>query len=514
MTSDGRKRSYGKLAKIGMLWGFMREGGNFFLMLPAAMIIARLLSPQEAGIAAAAAFVTQLCSRLTQFGFGQALVRTKHITPAHISSVFFVNLGLGIAGWGVLTLAAPTAGVFFDNAAIPGVVRLSAFGFIIMAFGSIPTAILSREMRYREGAMSEWLSTITEMTVAIVLAWKGYSYWSLVWGRLAGDTARMIWRSWMVRWRPTLQFSRAAMHEMLSFGVGNYVNHILDFSAKNLDNLVVGKVLGMTALGFYDKAFTTVHRFTAKINLAGPSVSFRIFSLIHEDRERFRRAYRKVILSVTLVGYPVLTGMIVTAPEFIEVMFGSRWLPAVPAFQILCVANLLRILNIYAATATQAKGQIWPEVKRKALFTVVLVAAVWAFSPWGIAGAATGVLVSTVAMTVMLQSLVQRMAKLRWRDLVEPQVPAIICAAGLALVLVVTRVFVRGWVGPNPSALLLFASCVTAAGLYYGAFLLAVPIAAVRAVVSETAHDLVPGLARRVPWLAAGEKKAAALSTP
>jgi PST family polysaccharide transporter len=266
--------------------------------------------------------------------------------------------------------------------------------------------------------------------------------------------------------------------------------------------VVVGRVLGITALGYYDKAFQTVARFTTKINLAGPSVSFRVFALIHEERERFRRAYQKVILSVTMVSYPLMAGMAAAAPQLIEVLFGPRWLAAVAPFQILCVAAMLRMLNMYASTATQAKGQIWSEVRRQAVFVVVLVTAVYALSRWGIAGAAAGVLVATVVMTVLLQSLVRRLAGLLWRDIIGPQIPAVVCAAGLFVVVILVNAATQATIGTLPAVASLAIS-IAASALFYLVFLLVSPFDAVRAVVLETAQDLAPPVvAKRLTWLA------------
>ncbi len=163
-------------------------------------------------------------------------------------------------------------------------------------------------------------------------------------------------------------FTRQAAREVLSFGAGIYVKTLLEYGSQNLDNLIVGRVLGVTALGYYDKAFATMMRLSTRLNLNGPAISFRLFALMQEDRERFRRGYRKIILSATLLGYPVMTGLIVAAPELIRVLFGERWSPATVPFQVLCAVAMLRILNAYASTATQAMGRIWSEVGRQFLF--------------------------------------------------------------------------------------------------------------------------------------------------
>ena len=508
-----KRKSYGKIAKVGVVWGFIREAGTSMIILPTSMILARLLTPEEAGIAAAAAFFMQLCARLTQFGFGASLVRSRTVTPQHLSSVFTVNLAIGFLAWGALTLFAPAAGAFLRSTDAGALLPTAALAFLIMPFGTVPTAIMSREMRHVQGATSEWVGVVMESVVAVLLAGFGFSFWSLVYARLAADSSRAVCRLIMTRWFPRIGFSLSAMREMFSFGAGMYSKHLLDFSAQNIDNLVVGRMLGMTALGFYDKAFTTMHKLTRKLNLAGPAVSFRIFAMIHDEPERFRRAYRKVILSATLVGYSLVTGMIVTAPQLIEVLFGPKWLPAVAPFQVLCAAAYLRLLNTYASTATQAKGQIWSEVKRQGLFTVLLLLSVAFFSRWGITGAAFGVLLSTILMTVMLQILVHRLTKLSWWDLCSPQIPGTVCAAGLAALLGLVLAGARAFAPATPAIVLLLLS-MAAGTLYYVAFLKLCPFPEVRSIVRETAIDLAPGIAKRLSWVDRPEKDVAVLSAP
>lgn len=492
---------YGKLAKTGLVWGAVRQGGNTLLLIPTGMVLARLLSPQEAGTAAAVTFFTQLAARLTQFGLGAALVRAKQITREHVASVFVMNLALGLSAWATLTMAAPSAGAFFHSRDVGAALRIAAFEFIISGFSSVPTSLLSRDMRYRESSTSDWLSTIAQSGAAVLFAWRGFSFWSLVYASLIGDATRALCRIWMTRWVPSFRMSRAALGDMLSFGTGIYVRNLLDYCAQNVDNLIVGRVLGVSSLGFYDKAYSGMSRFVAYINLSGPSVSFRVFALLDGEPERFRRAYRKVMLTVTLVGFPVLSSMLLLAPEVIEVLFGRRWMPAAVPFQLLCGAGMLRLLNAYASSATQAKGRIWSEVKRQAMFTAALAAAVWVFSGrWGISGAAAGVLLATALITVLLQSLVKRLASLRWRDVLGPLLPGCTCVVVLVPILVLTRAAIHTFL-PNAPALLVLAVSGAVASISYIAFLLLAPFSEVRSIVHETLEDFAPNLAIRLRWL-------------
>jgi hypothetical protein len=168
---------------------------------------------------------------------------------------------------------------------------------------------------------------------------------------------------------------------------------------------------------------------------------------------------------------------------------------------------MFRLLNTYASSATQAKGQIWSEVRRQALFTIVLVVAVAAGSRWGISGAAVGVLVATMFMTVLLQSLVRQVSGLAWRDMLAPQVPGTICSVGLVALLVMTRSVTRAAFGDTPAFVLLIV-CAAAAVIYYLGFLLFAPFDNMRGIVHESAQDLSPSLAKRISWLAPKELSA------
>lgn len=503
--NEGSRKSYRKLAEVGVVWGFVREATNALIVLPTTMIMARLLSPEEFGIASVAYFFLSLGSRLTQFGFNASLMRMKDLRPAHVSSVFVANLVLGATAWAVVTALAPAMAALVRNESVKHIIPVAGLTFLLASFGTVPGTLLSRDMRYRQSATSDWLGTMTNSVVVILLAWNGHSFWSIVYGHLAADVVRSVAKLYSARWRPDLHFSMSALRELFSFGAGVYAKNLLDYMVNNVDNLIVGRLLGLSALGFYDKAFNIVTRMLGRINLAGPSVSFRIFALIHEDPERFRRAYRKVVMTVAVVGYPIFTALIVIAPDVIRLLYGPRWLPSVLPFQILCAAGMLKLWNTYASMATQAKGLIWSEVRRQMLSTVLLVVSVTLFCRWGIAGAATGVLIAAAAMSVLMIGLVCRQTGLSVRELVAPLLPAVVCALGLALLLSVLKLTLNASLRSPVPWIHLLAAAVTGA-LYYVTFLLFSGFTELRALVFETLEDLAPSVARRVKTLATTTK--------
>lgn len=489
-------KSYSRVATAGALWSVAREGLNELIAIPVTVIMARLLTPEEFGITAAASLFLRLSARLTQFGFNAALVRMKAVSPDHASSVFALNLGTGVLVWGGLTATAPFIARFFNSPDTALVLPVAALSFLIVPFSTVPSAILTREMRFREAATVDWMQTLTNAVVAVGLAWAGFSYWSIVYGHLAANVVLSSANMYYARWRPSLRLSRAKVRELLSFGLGVYAKRVLDYVASNADTLLVGRFMGVASLGLYDKAFTTAERLVSRISVTGPGVSFRIFAVIQDDPERLRRGYSKVLLPLTLVSYSAFAALIVVAHPLFRLLFGERWLAAVPAFQLLCGAGALRLLNVLASTVAQAKGSVWPEVQRQVAYLALIVTGIILLRDWGITGAAGAVLAASACMSVLMHVMLKRLIGFTWRDFFGAQVPALGCAGGLVLVLLGTRALIGAVTWNVPFWLVLLAQLV-AGGIWCVAFLARSPFPAVRPLVAETVAGF-PAPARRL----------------
>ncbi len=461
------------------------------------MILARLLTPREFGIAAAAGFFTLLAGRLSALGFNAALVRAKVVLPTHLSTVFIVNLAVGVLTFSVLTAITPFVARFYDTPETGAILPVAAVAFLIVPFGTVPAAMLTREMRFRESAIIDWYYTLTFAGTTTLLAWLGFSYMSMVYGRLASMAVLTISRIAYVPWRPSFTFSKAALYELLSFGAGVHVKSLLDFTAQNIDNLVVGKLFGMASLGFYDKAFGTMNRFLVRLNTGGPGIAFRAFAIIQDEPARFRRAYGKVVMSSALLAFPIFAGLIAAAPQFIVVLFGERWRPAAAPFQLLCVAACLKLLNMYASSANQAVGRVWSEVWRQGLYVTLIVGGLMLLRNRGPVGAAAGVLFATAVMTVLMHVLLTSSTHLRWIDVLRPQLPGVLCAGGVGTTVMLVEFGLARTLGHPPAPWLLLGVQAIAAGIFYCAFVLFAPHPELRILVREVAEDLAPASVKR-----------------
>ena len=490
-----KRQFYGRTAKRGIAWSFMREVGTEIIGTPVALILARLLTPFDFGVAASAAFFVTLAARLTNFGFNLALARIKVLRPEHSSSVFVVVLGIGAVAYIVLASSGQFMAEFFHAPQLVSIMPVAALGFLITPFGSVPAALMTRDLKFRESAICDWASGIAGAMTSVPLAFMGFGYWALVYNQVSSDIVGTTAKIILSGWRPRFHFSRTAIKELLSFGTGVFFKRLLDYASNNGDNLVVGRMLGVSALGFYDKGFVTMRRILTRLNTGGPAVSFQVLSKMQDEPERFRKAYRKISVASALLSFPALLGLATIGPDLIPVMYGHQWAPTIVPFQVLCVSGAFTVLTDYVGAALQSMGRIWGQVTRQVVHASLIIILVAVFSRWGLPGAACGVLIATVTMYVLMQSLLMRLTSLPARLLFQLQIPGLLCGLGVVLTVSATRWVCLEHVASAPQWMRLMAELL-AGGSAYLAFIKFNRFSDVRGLIQEVASDAPPRFAR------------------
>jgi PST family polysaccharide transporter len=489
------KRSYARVVRASVIWGYLRAGFQTLLGIPTTVILARLLTPEEFGLAAAALFFGQLSSRLSAGGMGQALVRIKDLRDDHISTVFTINAGLTALLALALLIAAPAIGRFYGAPEVGWLIPVVAVTFAVGALSSVQQALLNRDLRYRESAMISSIDITVSAIASVVFAAFGFRYWSLVLGDMCGALAKFTYAVYAVGLHAKLKFVPAAAREMGSFAAGSFVRRLLEFATRNVDNLVVGRVLGMAPLGFYDKAFSLVNRLYSRMTVVGPGVSFRVFSIIQDEPERFRRAYHKVVMTTTIITYAGFAALGVMAPHLVVVAFGERWRPSIVPCQLLCVSFALKAMNQYAVTASHARGWIWPDVWRQIVGVTCVIGGVYfASGAWGIDGAAAAVLMASLVMFLLTQGIMRAATGMKWADTLWPQAPGITIAA----LLVTTLWAIDGALGRSAASPVILLIQALAAVVVVLMFAMWCPFREARILFHDAVNDLSPKVARRL----------------
>lgn len=422
---DLRSRVAGA-AQWRLLSAILHAGLQFGL----GVVLARLLPPADFGLAAMAAVVVAMARLLLDLGLGSAIIQRKPLTERHIRVAASLGVLLGALLALTVMLSASSVGTLLRAERLPAVLRVESALFLFAGFGVTSRALLQRELRFRQVAIVELISYGAGYAlVGLALALNGFGVWSLVAGALTESLLANALAVAIVRhsWRPLAAATEAA--QLLRFGSVGALNGAVAQVAFHGDNLVVGRVLGVSALGLYGRAFSLMILPLGYVGGALFSVLFPALAELRDDRTRFARAYLLSIELVTLVAGPVMAGMAVAAPYLIGVLYGPAWLGAAVPLQIFCAVGTFRVLALPAGAVTHAAGQIQAELRRQVVYAVwTIVAAAVGAQWWGITGAAAGVATAILYKYVAVGTLSLRIGGVRWRQYLGAQAPGLAVA--------------------------------------------------------------------------------------
>lgn len=365
-----------------------------------AIVLARLLSPSDYGIAGMALVVTAFVGLFADPALGAALIQRPTITERDRSTVFWTALGIGmtltLGGIAISGLVAD----FFGEPQVQGMFIVTSLCFILVSLSIAPRALLTRKLSYRALEIREMISRVIGGLVAIALALAGFGPWAVVSNFVATTvaSAALVWL--MVDWRPRFIYSRDSLRDWGGFSAQVEASSILAWGNLNLDNVLVGRALGSAALGAYSLAYNVMFLPITRIGRPLADVLSPAYSRIQSDRERFERSWLRGKRMVVLLVAPGFLAILVVAPDLVDVVFGSKWHDAVVPLQCLCVAGLAHSLGMLNWGVLSASGKGGSLFRLMVLTSAVTWTAFVVGLFWGIVGVAAAYAVARWILVV------------------------------------------------------------------------------------------------------------------
>ena len=484
----------GGAVRRGVAWVVAGRGLKFAVNAVSSVVLARLLEPRIFGLFAVAGLFLAFTKQLQTFGMAKAAVRLPELTRAHLATVFAVNAASSTALAVVMWLAAPLLETLFHEPQAVPILRALALGFLANPFSSVGSAVLERRMDFRAKSRADVLFAVTKGGVSVALAVTGWGVWSLAVGMLVGQATRGAALFLPARVWPSLSASREAMRDLAGFGTGMFVKNLTTYVQERVDYFVVGRWIGVEALGFYERAYRMPDAIVRELGKATNSVLFAAFSKIQEDRERLRRAFFRVLLSICLPSYPALAGMALVAPALVPLLFGEQWLPTVAPLQLLCIAGFFRLFSQLSTTLMNAMGYIRAEAVWRTVSLAFLAGGCWFAARWSIVEVALAVLVVEALLSLALTALMLRTSGLELRELVRPQLPVLAATLLMTALVLVFQRATADFLGARSVAMLV--SSIVVGGAVYVITLYLTSNDAVREVVRDLVAQARPLLRR------------------
>lgn len=382
----------------GFIWLFGGSGSQAILQIVVLSILARLVTPYEFGVIGIALIVIRFSRIFSQMGMGPAIVQRPELTQAHIRTGFTSSLLLG--GFFALTLvvSSPYVAAFFEMPELSSILKVIALIFIIDSFVVVSQSLLQRKLKLKLYALAEVISyAIGYSFIGITLAYLGFGVWALVYARLGQVLIRAVIVSWLEPHSIIPYWNHEAFKELFYFGGGYTIAKIANYLAGQGDNLVVGKLLGGGALGYYSRAYQIMVAPAALIGGSLDTALFPAMSTVQKDKKKLQNAYLRSVELIVLASLPASAIIIINAPEIVLVLLGENWTDVIFPLQILGAGMLFRMSYKISDSLARALGVVYKRAWRQIIYAIAIFSGAYVGSFWGIDGVAVGV---TIAITI------------------------------------------------------------------------------------------------------------------
>ncbi len=440
-----QKRSLLQVTLRGTFWTYLTYYSGKGMVFVSTVILARLLSQQDFGVAGYALVVINFLDVLSDLGIAQAVIYYRN-EPDAAETAFWLGLGVGIALFAGTWLLAPLAAAFFnDPRAIP-VIRVLALTYPLSALSNVHSALLQKGLNFKQKFWPDLLRMTSKGLLSIIFALLGFGWWSLILGQVGG-TAISVFAYWRAfPWRPSFRFVRSLARTFLTYGLHIVAVGALGTLLTNSDYLLVGRFLGATALGVYSVAFRIPELLIMQFCNVIAVVIFPVYARMQEENPgMLRQGFLATTQYVAMVTVPLGLGLALVARPFVLTVFTARWAEAIPVMQAISIYALFYSLAYNAGDVYKAQGRPGLLTRLALVRAVVLLPALW----WAATGGGGIATIAWVHAAVALASgtlnliVAGRMLQVPVQALLRALRPAAIGGVALVLSVLATLALTR-----------------------------------------------------------------------
>ncbi len=327
----------------GVSWAILMRWGMRAIGLVSTVILARLLSPEDFGVAAMGMLVIGLLYAFTEFGTSMHLIRVKEIDRAQCDTAWTITL---LQNWLialVIVLLAPSAAAYFQEPRVVEVMYVLAIVAFVDGFSSVGPTLLRRELKFDLDFRFNMYKKLLVFTATVGLALWLRSYWALVYGKLVGTVAGVVLSYVIHPYRPTWSLARAP--EYLRFAVLIVLMSLADRLRDMAPKFMVGSLGSASTMGLFTVSHGLATLFTQET--VGPMGRglFPNYTKLASDKAKLSAIYRKVLAMVALVTIPVGVGVSAVAGDLVAVILGPKWQDAVPLIEYLAIGAVVYAIS-------------------------------------------------------------------------------------------------------------------------------------------------------------------------
>jgi len=433
-----------KTAK-GLFWGALNNGTMQLLNIVIGIFLARLLTPSDYGLVGMLAVFTAIAGALQESGFTTALANMEHPTDNDYNSVFWFSAIMGWVSYSVLFFSAPLIANFFHHTELINLSRFLFASLLFSSLGTVPAAYLFKNMMVKETALLRITSLIISGVVGIVLALKGYAYWSLAWQQLLYITLTSLWRFFIIPWRPSFHIDFKPVKRMFPFSYKILVTTIINTISQNILTFIFGRLYSAKVVGNFSQAFKWDTMASTFVSGTVSQVAQPVLVEVNNDLKRQVNVFRKM--------------MRFTA--FIILLISDKWIESIPLLRILCISGAFLPFYTMYQNLILSRGKSAVYMWCTVLLIVAQVGLIILCYQQGIVFMVSVYTVITVLWLGVWQFFAHKEIGIRFIDILKDLCPYLLTSVAV----MISTYLITMWI--QSLLLLLLTRVVLAALLYY-----------------------------------------------
>lgn len=387
-----------------LAFSFLDRYSALLLSIISSMILARLLTPAEVGVFSVTMVLLGYLSSLRDMGAGQYLLQEKELTQKRIQATWTVQLSLGWLFALIVFVASGPVSRFYNEPRMLDIMHVLSLNFAISPFGSLTYAWLMRELRFDSLAIMRFGGSFFGACTSVLLAYYGFGPISLAYGSLASTIVNALiaiaLRPASFPWMPGF----GEVRRVVSFGGMLTITTVVTTIAASASELILGKVHGMGAAGFFSRANGLATMFHRLILDATHSVALPMFAKQVRENGSPAPAFLLGTAYITAIGWSFFLGMIFLAQPVIRLLYGVQWDGSVTLARLLAAAFMMAMPAALCSVVLVASGHIKVVVRATLIFASQYVLWVFLGATEGLVTVGYGLIVAqTVGALVWLR---------------------------------------------------------------------------------------------------------------
>lgn len=339
------EKTFKKQLKSGIFYTALAKYSGIVISLGVTAVLSRLLTPEDFGVIAVATVIIVFFTVFSDMGIGSAIVQKRNLTESDYDSIFtftvYSGLGLGAIFFGSSWIIAR----IYDDPQLVVLCQVLSAQIVFSTWNLVPNNLLLKDQQFKFLGVRTLIVQIFLAGISIGAAFLGFGVYTLLINPVGGTLGIFLLTYIKRPVKFHFRFTFEAVKKIAGYSAYNFGFGLINYFTRNLDKLMVGKVFGLSPLGYYEKSYRLMLLPVQNLTFVITPVLHPVFAELQDNLKEQTRKFLKLMTVMAMIGMPLSAYLYFAANDLVYIIFGSQWGPSIPVFQILSLTCGLQIVG-------------------------------------------------------------------------------------------------------------------------------------------------------------------------